>query len=65
MAYSTVSLEEMLAGESEEFRRSVKQRTAELIAEELHLRVKSSKIRTYAPRRVSFCLAETPFERVK
>jgi DNA-binding XRE family transcriptional regulator len=38
MAYSTVSLEEMLAGESEEFRRSVKQRTAELIAEELHLR---------------------------
>lgn len=38
MAYSTVSLEEMLARESEEFRRSVKQRTAELIAEELNLR---------------------------
>ena len=38
MAYSTVSLEEMLAAESEEFRQSVKQRTAELIAEELNLR---------------------------
>jgi len=38
MAYSTVSLEEMLATESEEFRRSVKQRTVELIAEELNLR---------------------------
>jgi DNA-binding XRE family transcriptional regulator len=38
MVYSTVSLGEMLAGESEEFRQSVKQRTAELIAEELHLR---------------------------
>lgn len=37
MAYSTVSLEEMLARESEEFRQSVKQRTAELIAEELNL----------------------------
>jgi hypothetical protein len=38
MAYSTVSLEEMLAAESEEFRESVKKRTAELIAEELNLR---------------------------
>ena len=38
MAYRTVSLEEVLAGESEEFRQSVKQRTAELIAEELNLR---------------------------
>lgn len=38
MAYSTVSLEEMLARESEEFRQSVKQRAAELIAEELTLR---------------------------
>jgi hypothetical protein len=38
MAYSTVSLEEMLARESEEFRQSVKERTAELIAEELNLR---------------------------
>jgi hypothetical protein len=38
MAYSTVSLEEMLARESEEFKQSVKQRTAELIAEELNLR---------------------------
>jgi DNA-binding XRE family transcriptional regulator len=38
MAYSTVSLEEMLASESEEFRQSVKQRTAELIAEEMNLR---------------------------
>src|SRR5580692_5195656 len=38
MAYSTVSLEEMLATESEEFRQSVKQRTAELIAEEMSLR---------------------------
>jgi DNA-binding XRE family transcriptional regulator len=38
MAYSTVSLEEMLAEESEEFRKSVEKRTAELIAEELNLR---------------------------
>jgi hypothetical protein len=38
MAYSTVSLEEMLATESEEFRQSVKRRTAELIAEEISLR---------------------------
>jgi transcriptional regulator with XRE-family HTH domain len=38
MAYSTVSLEEMLATESEKFRQSVKQHTAELIAEELNLR---------------------------
>lgn len=38
MAYSTVSLEEMLSRESGEFRRSVEQRTAELIAEELNLR---------------------------
>jgi transcriptional regulator with XRE-family HTH domain len=38
MVYSTVSLEEMLARESDEFRQSVKQRTAELIAEELNLR---------------------------
>jgi DNA-binding XRE family transcriptional regulator len=38
MAYSTVSLEEVLALETEEFRESVKQRTAELIAEELNLR---------------------------
>jgi transcriptional regulator with XRE-family HTH domain len=38
MAYSTASLEEMLATESEEFRQSVKQRTAELIAEEMSLR---------------------------
>jgi DNA-binding XRE family transcriptional regulator len=38
MAYSTVSLEEMLARESEEFRQSVKRRTSELIAEELSLR---------------------------
>jgi DNA-binding XRE family transcriptional regulator len=38
MVYSTVSLEEMLARESEEFRQSVKQRAAELIAEELNLR---------------------------
>ena len=38
MTYSTVSLEAMLARESEEFRQSVKQRTAELIAEELNLR---------------------------
>lgn len=38
MAYSTASLEEMLAAESEEFRESVKRRTAELIAEELSLR---------------------------
>lgn len=38
MAYSTVSLEAMLAAESEEFQESVKRRTAELIAEELNLR---------------------------
>lgn len=38
MTYSPVTLEEMLATESEEFRQSVKQRTAELIAEELNLR---------------------------
>jgi DNA-binding XRE family transcriptional regulator len=38
MAYSTVSLEEMLSRESEEFRQSVAQRTAELIAEEMNLR---------------------------
>ena len=38
MAYSTVSLEEMLARETEEMRASVKQMTAELIAEELNLR---------------------------
>jgi DNA-binding XRE family transcriptional regulator len=38
MHYSTVSLEEMLAKESEEFRQSVKQRTAGLVAEELNLR---------------------------
>ncbi len=38
MIYSTVTLEEMLATESEEFRQSVKQRTAQLIAEELNLR---------------------------
>ncbi len=38
MAYSTVSLEEMLATESKEFRRSVKLRTEDLIAGELHLR---------------------------
>jgi DNA-binding XRE family transcriptional regulator len=38
MAYSTVTLEEMLARESGEFRHSVNQRTAELIAEELTLR---------------------------
>lgn len=38
MAYSTVSLEEMLARESEEFRQSVQQRAAVLIAEELNLR---------------------------
>ena len=38
MTYSTVTLEEMLATESEEFRQSVKQRSAELIAEELNLR---------------------------
>lgn len=38
MAYSTISLEEMLARETEEFRDSVKQRTAEVIAEELNLR---------------------------
>ena len=38
MTYSTVSLEEMLSRESEDFRKSVEQRTAELIAEELTLR---------------------------
>jgi hypothetical protein len=38
MTYSTVSLEEMLATESEETQRWVKQRAAELIAEELNLR---------------------------
>src|SRR5580658_7306622 len=38
MTYSTVSLEEMLARESEETRQWVKQRTEELIAEELNLR---------------------------
>ena len=38
MTYSTVSLEEMLSRESEEFQQAVKQRTAELIAEELNLR---------------------------
>ena len=38
MAYSTVSLEEMLAQESEETQLWVKQRAAELIAEELNLR---------------------------
>jgi transcriptional regulator with XRE-family HTH domain len=38
MNYSTISLEEMLARETEEFRESVKQRTAELITEELNLR---------------------------
>jgi DNA-binding XRE family transcriptional regulator len=38
MAYSTVSLEEMLARESEESRRQIERMTAELIAEELNLR---------------------------
>jgi transcriptional regulator with XRE-family HTH domain len=38
MAYSTVSLEEMLARQSEESRRRIEQMTAELIAEELNLR---------------------------
>lgn len=38
MAYSTVSLEQMLALESEEFQTAVKQRAAKLIAEELTLR---------------------------
>lgn len=37
-AYFTVSLEEMLARESEESRRWIEQRAAELIAEELNLR---------------------------
>ncbi len=37
-AYSTVSLEEMLARETEESRRQIEQMTAELIAEELNLR---------------------------
>ena len=36
--YRTISLEEMLARESEEFQVSVKQRAAELIAEEMNLR---------------------------
>jgi DNA-binding XRE family transcriptional regulator len=38
MAYSTVSLEEMLARQSEESRRRIEQMAAELIAEELNLR---------------------------
>jgi DNA-binding XRE family transcriptional regulator len=38
MPYSTVSFEEMLAGESEDLKRSVQLRAAELIAEELNLR---------------------------
>jgi DNA-binding XRE family transcriptional regulator len=38
MAYSTVSLEEILALESDEFQTAVKQRAAKLIAEELTLR---------------------------
>lgn len=38
MVYSTVSLEEMLARESEEMQLPVKRMTAELIAEELNLR---------------------------
>ena len=38
MAYSTVSLDEMLARESEESRRKIEQMTAELIAEEMTLR---------------------------
>lgn len=37
-AYSTVSLAEMLARESDESRRKIEQMTAELIAEELSLR---------------------------
>ena len=37
-AYSTVSLAEMLARESDESRRKIEQMTAELIAEELNLR---------------------------
>jgi DNA-binding XRE family transcriptional regulator len=37
MAYSTVSLEEMLAGESEQYQQSVQQRTQE-IRDELNLR---------------------------
>ena len=38
MAYSTVSLDEVLARQSEESRRRIEQMTAELIAEELNLR---------------------------
>lgn len=38
MAYSTVSLEEMLARESEQSRRQIQKMAAELIAEELNLR---------------------------
>jgi transcriptional regulator with XRE-family HTH domain len=38
MAYSTVSFEEVLARESEEFRQAVEKRSAELFAEELTLR---------------------------
>ncbi|HUY94746.1 MAG TPA: hypothetical protein VMU71_05585 [Terracidiphilus sp.] len=38
MAYSTISFEEMLAKETEEFQESVRKRTAELIAQELNLR---------------------------
>jgi hypothetical protein len=37
-AYATVSLEDMLARQSDESRRWIEQRTAELIAEELTLR---------------------------
>jgi len=37
-AYATVSLEEMLARQSEESRRRIEQMAAELIAEELNLR---------------------------
>ncbi len=38
MAYSTVSLEEMLARQSAESRKKIEQMAAELIAEELNLR---------------------------
>ena len=38
MTYSTVSLDEMLARESEESRRRIEKLTAELIAEEMSLR---------------------------
>jgi len=38
MAYSTVSLDEVLARQSEESRRRIEKMTAELIAEELNLR---------------------------